>query len=94
MTAIGGMNLTYTVEGRERFPIRIRYMRELRDNIESLKRVLVPAPKGLHIPLGQLVKIERRPGPAKNRERKYAAFFLASFVMWMLTPLDWLTLWH
>ena len=65
MTAIGGMNLTYTVEGRERFPIRIRYMRELRDNIEALKRVLVPAPKGLHIPLEQLVKIERRPGPAK-----------------------------
>ena len=65
MTAIGGMNLTHTVEGRERFPIRIRYMRELRDNIESLKRVLVPAPKGLHIPLEQLVKIERRPGPAK-----------------------------
>ena len=65
MTAIGGMNLTYTVEGRERFPIRIRYMRELRDNIEALKRVLVPTPKGLHIPLEQLVKIERRPGPAK-----------------------------
>ena len=65
MTAIGGMNLTYTVEGRERFPIRIRYMRELRDNIEALKRVLVPSPKGLHIPLEQLVNIERRPGPAK-----------------------------
>ena len=65
MTAIGGMNLTHTVEGRERFPIRIRYMRELRDNIEALKRVLVPSPKGLHIPLEQLVKIERRPGPAK-----------------------------
>ena len=65
MTAIGGMNLTHTVEGRERFPIRIRYMRELRDNIEALKRVLVPSPKGLHIPLEQLVRIERRPGPAK-----------------------------
>ena len=65
MTAIGGMNLTHTVEGRERFPIRIRYMRELRDNIEALKRVLVPSPKGLHIPLEQLVKIKRRPGPAK-----------------------------
>ncbi len=65
MTAIGGMNLTYTVEGRERFPIRIRYMRELRDNIEALKRVLIPTPKGLHIPLEQLVKIERQPGPAK-----------------------------
>ena len=65
MTAIGGMNLTYTVEGRKRFPIRIRYMRELRDNIEALKRVLLPTPKGLHIPLEQLVEIKRRPGPAK-----------------------------
>lgn len=65
MTAIGGMNLTTTVEGRERYPIRVRYMRELRDNIEALKRVLVPTPKGAHIPLQQLVHIERRPGPAK-----------------------------
>ena len=65
MTAIGGMNLTTTVEGRERFPVRIRYKRELRDNVEGLKRVLVPTPKGIQIPLGQLVRIERRPGPAK-----------------------------
>ena len=65
MTAIGGMNLTTTVEGRERFPVRIRYKRELRDNVEALKRVLVPTPKGIQIPLGQLVRIERRPGPAK-----------------------------
>jgi Cu(I)/Ag(I) efflux system membrane protein CusA/SilA len=65
MTAIGGMNLTTTVEGRERFPVRIRYKRELRDNVEALKRVLVSTPKGIQIPLGQLVRIERRPGPAK-----------------------------
>ena len=65
MTAIGGMNLTTTVEGRERFPVRIRYKRELRDNIEALKRVLVPTPKGVQIPLDQLVHIQRRPGPAK-----------------------------
>ncbi len=65
MTAIGGMNLTTTVEGRERFPVRIRYKRELRDNVEALKRVLVPTPKGIQIPLGQLVRIERRLGPAK-----------------------------
>ena len=65
MTAIGGMNLTTTVEGRERFPVRIRYKRELRDNVQALKRVLVPTPKGIQIPLGQLVRIERRPGPAK-----------------------------
>ncbi len=65
MTAIGGMNLTTTIEGRERFPVRIRYKRELRDNVEALQRVLVPTPKGIQIPLGQLVRIERRPGPAK-----------------------------
>jgi Cu(I)/Ag(I) efflux system membrane protein CusA/SilA len=65
MTAIGGMNLTETVEGRERFPIRVRYKRELRDNVEALRRVLVPSPMGQHIPLAQLVRFERRPGPAK-----------------------------
>ena len=65
MTAIGGMNLTTTIEGRERYPIRVRYMRELRDNVEALKRVLVPTPRGAQIPLQQLVRIERRPGPAK-----------------------------
>ena len=65
MTAIGGMNLTETVEGRERFPIRVRYKRELRDNVEALRRVLVPSPMGQHIPLQQLVRFERRPGPAK-----------------------------
>jgi Cu(I)/Ag(I) efflux system membrane protein CusA/SilA len=65
MTAIGGMNLTYTIEGRKRFPIRVRYMRELRDNVEALTRVLVPTPKGVQIPLGQLVRVERHPGPAK-----------------------------
>lgn len=65
MTAIGGMNITTTIEGRERFPIRVRYMRELRDNVESLKRVLVPTPSGAQIPMQQLVSIERRPGPAK-----------------------------
>jgi Cu(I)/Ag(I) efflux system membrane protein CusA/SilA len=65
MTAIGGMNLSTTIEGRERYPIRVRYMRELRDNMEALKRVLIPTPKGAQIPLQQLVHIERRPGPAK-----------------------------
>jgi len=65
MTAVGGMNLTTTVEGRERFPIRVRYMRELRDNVEALKRILVNGAKGVQIPLEQVVHIRRRPGPAK-----------------------------
>jgi len=65
MTAAGGMNLTTTVEGRERYPVRVRYMRELRDNVEALRRTLVSGPKGQQIPLEQVVNIVRRPGPAK-----------------------------
>ena len=64
MTAIGGNNITNTVEKRERYPIRIRYSRELRDNIEALKRVLVSSPSGLHIPISQVAKIKRVMGPA------------------------------
>ena len=65
MIAIGGMNVTTTVEGRERYPVRIRYMRELRDNIEAIKKIYVPSPKGENIPLAQLAKIKKIPGPAK-----------------------------
>ncbi|NQU67113.1 MAG: efflux RND transporter permease subunit [Candidatus Marinimicrobia bacterium] len=61
--AIGGMPLTTTVEGRERYPIRIRYLRELRDNIESLENILVPAPGGAQIPIGQLAQINYVKGP-------------------------------
>jgi len=64
MTAIGGMNLTTTVEGRERYPVRIRYMRELRDSPEALGRIFVPTSKGGHIPLAQLAKLKKVPGPA------------------------------
>jgi len=65
MTAIGGMNLTTTVEGRERYPVRIRYMRELRDSPEALKRIFVPTSrKGEHIPLAQIAKLKKVPGPA------------------------------
>jgi Cu(I)/Ag(I) efflux system membrane protein CusA/SilA len=64
MTAIGGMNLTTTVEGRERYPVRVRYLRELRDSPEALKRIFVPTPKGEHIPLAQLASLKRVPGPA------------------------------
>ncbi len=61
--AIGGTQITTTVEGRERYPVRIRYLRELRDNIESLDRILVPAPGGEQIPLVQLSEIKYVPGP-------------------------------
>ncbi len=61
--AIGGKPLTTTVEGRERYPVRVRYLRELRDQIEALGRILVPAPAGAQIPLTQLAEIEYLPGP-------------------------------
>ena len=64
MTAIGGMNLTTTVEGRERYPVRVRYLRELRDSPEALKRVFVPTPSGEQIPLAQLARLKKVPGPA------------------------------
>jgi len=63
-SAVGGMNLSWTVEGLERYPINLRYPRELRDNIEALSRVLIPTPTGAQIPLGQLTKIEVSKGPA------------------------------
>ncbi|MFT3740871.1 MAG: efflux RND transporter permease subunit [Breznakibacter sp.] len=56
-TAVGGMPLGNSVEGRERFPIRVRYARELRDNPDDLKRILVPAMNGTQIPLGEIADI-------------------------------------
>ncbi len=64
MTAIGGMNVTYTVEGLERYPVNLRYNRELRDNIDQLKRVLVTTPGGAHVPLAQLADVSIHKGPA------------------------------
>ncbi|GAB6282570.1 MAG: CusA/CzcA family heavy metal efflux RND transporter [Ignavibacterium sp.] len=63
MTAIGGMSVTNTVEGLERYTVNLRYSRELRDNIEAIKRVLIPAPTGEQIPLGQIASIIPRKGP-------------------------------
>lgn len=61
--AIGGKPITTTVEGRERYPVRVRYLRELRDQIESLGEILVPSPMGVQIPLKQLAKIVFVKGP-------------------------------
>jgi Cu(I)/Ag(I) efflux system membrane protein CusA/SilA len=60
---IGGRALTSTIEGRERYSVRVRYARELRDSIESLERILVPAPGGRQIPLKQLATIQFVAGP-------------------------------
>jgi len=62
MPAIGGMRITETVEGLERYPVNLRYPRDLRDNPDQLSRVLVPTPFGAQIPLGQLANIELRRG--------------------------------
>lgn len=61
--AIGGIKLTTTVEGRERFPVRVRYAREFRDNPEDVMNVLIPTPTGAQIPLGELAEITYRRGP-------------------------------
>ncbi|HEY5765327.1 MAG TPA: CusA/CzcA family heavy metal efflux RND transporter, partial [Candidatus Deferrimicrobiaceae bacterium] len=63
MSALGGMNVTQTVEGLERYPVNVRYPGELRDSVESMKRVLVPTPGGAQIPLGQLADISIHKGP-------------------------------
>ncbi len=63
MSAIGGMNITKTVEGLERYPVNLRYQRDYRENIEGLKRVLVPIPGGGNIPLEELGNIIIRKGP-------------------------------
>ena len=64
MTAVGGMNVTSTVEGLERYPVNVRYSRELRDNLTALKRVLIPTPMGAEIPLGQVADFQIKKGPA------------------------------
>ncbi|WP_028323498.1 efflux RND transporter permease subunit [Desulfatirhabdium butyrativorans] len=75
--AIGGENITTTVEGRERYPVNLRYPRELRDDLDRLGRVLVPTPTGAQIPLAQLAKIELVQGPAMIRDENG---FLAGYV--------------
>ncbi|MGA6993895.1 MAG: CusA/CzcA family heavy metal efflux RND transporter, partial [Candidatus Deferrimicrobiaceae bacterium] len=64
MSALGGMNVTQTVEGLERYPVNVRYPDELRDSVPSMKRVLVPTPGGAMVPLGQLADISIHKGPA------------------------------
>lgn len=62
-TAIGGMEISQTIEGRERYTINIRYPRELRDDVDKLSRALVTTPTGMQIPLNQLGKFVTRMGP-------------------------------
>ena len=62
-SAIGGMNVSYTVEGLERYPINVRYPRELRDDVSALRETVVPTPAGPQVPLSQLATIQVRQGP-------------------------------
>ncbi len=62
-TAIGGMNVTQTVEGLERYPVNLRYPRALRDNMEQLQRVLIPTPTGTQIPLSLVAELSLKRGP-------------------------------
>jgi Cu(I)/Ag(I) efflux system membrane protein CusA/SilA len=68
MTAIGGENVSMTIAGRERYPINVRYPREMRDDVDKLARVLVPTMSGAQVPLGQLASIRLMEGPAMIRD--------------------------
>jgi Cu(I)/Ag(I) efflux system membrane protein CusA/SilA len=63
MSAVGGMNITQTVEGLERYPVNLRYGSELRDTPEKLRRILVPTPLGAQVPIAQLADIRIIKGP-------------------------------
>ncbi|MCB9598557.1 MAG: efflux RND transporter permease subunit [Sandaracinaceae bacterium] len=81
--ALGGMPLTRTVEGRERYPVRVRYMREERDSVEALGRVMVPTSDGEQIPLGQLAELRYVRGPQMIRSEDT---FLTSYVLFDRQP--------
>ena len=76
--AIGGRRVTTTVEGRERYPVRVRYIRELRDDLEVLGKILVPAPDGTQIPLMQMADITyvRGPGVIKAEDTFLVGYIL------------------
>ena len=77
-TAIGGMLVSQTVEGRERYAVNVRYARDFRDDPEALQRILVPTPSGAQVPLAQLARIEFRSGPPMIQEEDGQLFGLVS----------------
>ena len=81
--ALGGMTLTRTVEGRERYPVRVRYMREDRDSIEALARVFIPTPGGDQVPLTQVADISYVRGPQVIKSEDT---FLTSYVLFDSDP--------
>ncbi|AMQ28942.1 TPA: CusA/CzcA family heavy metal efflux RND transporter [Legionella pneumophila] len=67
-SAVGGENIATTIEGRERYPVNVRYLRELRDDPDKINRILVKTPSGAEIPIAQLVTLTFRSGPAMVRD--------------------------
>ena len=78
--AIGGKDLTTTYEGLDRYPVRIRYQRELRDEVPDLERILVPTPSGAQIPISQVADVRRVIGPMSVRREgaKYVSYVTMS----------------
>jgi len=84
-SAIGGKNITTTVEGRERYPVNARYARDFREDIDALKRVLVPTPTGAQVPISILTDIQYKTGPPSVRSENGK---LVGFVFVDLTTSD------
>jgi len=81
--AVGGIRLTTTVEGRERYPVRVRYAREFRDNPDDVKNILIPTPAGPQVPLTELADIEYVRGPQIIKSENT---FLTSYVIFDKKP--------
>lgn len=67
-SGMGGMNVAENIEGRERYPMNVRYQRDFRDNVDELRRVLIATPSGAQIPIEQVAKISFSRGPAMIRD--------------------------
>src|SRR5260370_18726887 len=67
-SGIGGQNIAENIEGRERYPINVRYQRDFRDNVDQMRSVLIGTPSGAQIPLGQVARVSFSHGPAPIRD--------------------------
>jgi len=81
--AIGGKKITTTVEGRERYPVRVRYQRELRDSLDALDKILVTNKEGVQVPLSEVATIKYTPGPMSIKSEDT---FLTSYVLFDKKP--------
>ena len=81
--AIGGKKITTTVEGRERFPVRVRYQRELRDQIETMVKILIPGKAGVQVPIAELAEIRYLRGPQVIKSEDT---FLTGYVLFDMKP--------